>query len=134
MSNGKCYSFQVFYGSKIACLSPADFHALENISTLNYATKATYISNKPIVNEDPRTVVINSLKVKPPPASLSLFVERSHQPKERAYKGLQPYKHPDRDRQPKRPVAAVPAMRQLKHRGKPLTRPDGAKTWDCTVI
>jgi kinesin family protein 4/21/27 len=43
-------------------LSPADFHIEENISTLNYATKAAYISNKPIVNEDPRTLAINKLK------------------------------------------------------------------------
>ena len=43
----------------IACLAPADFYIQENISTLNYATKASYISNKPVVNEDPSLIKIN---------------------------------------------------------------------------
>jgi hypothetical protein len=38
----------------IACLYPTDTYFEENISTLTYAAKASYISNKPIKNEDPR--------------------------------------------------------------------------------
>jgi len=53
------YFFKIL---KIACLSPADFHITENISTLNYATKAAYISNKPMINTDARTMKINKLK------------------------------------------------------------------------
>ena len=48
---------------KIACLSPADFHIIENISTLNYAKKAAFISNKPVVNNDPKSIMINKMKV-----------------------------------------------------------------------
>jgi len=47
----------------IACLTPADFFINENISTLNYANKASYISNKPVVNEDPNLRVINTMKI-----------------------------------------------------------------------
>lgn len=46
----------------IACLSPSDLYLEENISTLNYATKASYISNEPIKNEDPKIKLINELK------------------------------------------------------------------------
>ena len=38
----------------IACLNPCDMHIEENLSTLTYASKASYISNKPIKNEDPK--------------------------------------------------------------------------------
>ena len=48
----------------IACLSPSDFYIEENISTLNYATKASFISNEPIKNEDPKIKLINELKSK----------------------------------------------------------------------
>jgi len=33
------------YSLMIACLSPSDLYAEENISTLNYATKASFIQN-----------------------------------------------------------------------------------------
>ena len=46
----------------IACLSPCDNFIDENISTLNYATKASFISNEPIKNEDPKVKLINELK------------------------------------------------------------------------
>ena len=49
---------------KVACLSPSDRFIDENISTLNYATKASYISNDPIRNEDPNTRKIHDLKNK----------------------------------------------------------------------
>jgi kinesin family protein 4/21/27 len=48
----------------IACLSPSDFYVDENVSTLNYATKASFISNEPIKNEDPKMKLINELKSK----------------------------------------------------------------------
>ena len=48
----------------IACLSPSDAYIEENISTLNYATKASYISNEPVKNEDPKIKLINELKNK----------------------------------------------------------------------
>jgi kinesin family protein 4/21/27 len=34
----------------------------ENINTLQYASKASFISNKPIKNEDPKMKLINELK------------------------------------------------------------------------
>jgi hypothetical protein len=37
----------------IACIVPCDLFSDENIQTLLYASKATYINNKPIKNEDP---------------------------------------------------------------------------------
>jgi len=51
------------YSLMIAGLSPSDKHIDENISTLNYATKAAYISNMPIKNQDPKTKVILQLRV-----------------------------------------------------------------------
>jgi hypothetical protein len=48
----------------IACLSPSDAFVEENLSTLAYATKASYISNEPIKNEDPKMKLINELKTK----------------------------------------------------------------------
>eukprot|EP00347_Sterkiella_histriomuscorum_P021623 403333334 len=52
------------YCLMIACLSPSDNYIEENISTLNYATKASYISNEPVKNEDPKMKMINDLKQK----------------------------------------------------------------------
>ena len=37
-------------------------HIDENLSTLTYASKASYITNKPLKNEDPRTRQIEDLK------------------------------------------------------------------------
>jgi hypothetical protein len=48
----------------IACLSPSDAYIEENISTLNYATKASFISNIPTKNEDPKMRQVNELKEK----------------------------------------------------------------------
>ena len=47
----------------IACLNPCDAHIDENISTLSYAARASYISNKPIRNDDPKTRQIEELKL-----------------------------------------------------------------------
>ena len=46
----------------IACLSPSDAYVEENLSTLAYATKASFISNEPVKNEDPKMKLINELK------------------------------------------------------------------------
>lgn len=48
----------------IACLSPSDAYVEENLSTLTYATKASYISNEPVKNEDPKMKMISELKQK----------------------------------------------------------------------
>jgi len=47
----------------ISALSPSDTFLEENISTLNYSTKAAYIANKPIKNQDPKIRLISELKV-----------------------------------------------------------------------
>lgn len=47
----------------IACLNPCDAYIEENISTLQYAGKASYISNKPIRNDDPKMKLIEDLKI-----------------------------------------------------------------------
>ena len=52
------------YCLMIACLPPSDFYLDENISTLTYATKASYISNSPNRNEDPRMKIIHELRKK----------------------------------------------------------------------
>lgn len=48
----------------IACLPPSDKYLDENISTLTYATKASYIANEPNKNEDPRMKIIHELRKK----------------------------------------------------------------------
>lgn len=56
------------YSLMISALNPSDKYLEENISTLNYSTKAAYIANQPIKNQDPKTRFILELKV------LRLFV------------------------------------------------------------
>lgn len=46
----------------IACLNPCDLYIEENISTLQYASKASFISNKPVKNDDPKMRLIEELK------------------------------------------------------------------------
>lgn len=46
----------------VACVSPNDAFLEDNLSTLAYATKASYIHNKPIINDDPSNKVIGDLK------------------------------------------------------------------------
>ena len=48
----------------IACLSPSDQYAEENISTLNYAMKASFIANEPTQNIDPKMKLIQELRAK----------------------------------------------------------------------
>ncbi|EAR98263.2 kinesin motor catalytic domain protein (macronuclear) [Tetrahymena thermophila SB210] len=50
------------YCLMLACINPNDSFIDENISTLNYASKATYIKNEPIRNDDPKNKVIKDLK------------------------------------------------------------------------
>jgi len=60
------------YSLMISALSPNDKFIEENISTLNYATKATSIVNKPVKNQDPKTKFISQLQV-----LLNTFIERN---------------------------------------------------------
>ncbi|CAD8104399.1 unnamed protein product [Paramecium sonneborni] len=46
----------------IACIAPLDSFYDENVSTLQYATKAAYITNIPVKNDDPKLKIINDLK------------------------------------------------------------------------
>ncbi|CAK93488.1 unnamed protein product (macronuclear) [Paramecium tetraurelia] len=46
----------------IACIAPLDSFYDENVSTLQYATKAAYITNLPMKNDDPKLKVVNELK------------------------------------------------------------------------
>ena len=48
----------------VACLSPSDKYVEENISTLNYAMKASFIANEPTQNVDPKIKLINELRAK----------------------------------------------------------------------
>lgn len=48
----------------IACVTPSDNFYEENVSTLNYATRASYIANAPKKNIDARTREILDLKAK----------------------------------------------------------------------
>ena len=43
----------------VACLTPLNDYLDENISTLSYASKASHISNIPIINQDPKLKLIN---------------------------------------------------------------------------
>ena len=46
----------------IACVSPASSNYEETLSTMKYASRARNIKNKPIVNRDPTSAMISSLK------------------------------------------------------------------------
>ena len=47
------------YTLMVACLSPSDRYLEENLSTLNYAARASLISNVPTKNIDPRLIEID---------------------------------------------------------------------------
>ncbi len=51
------------YSLMIPCIAPNDRFFDENLSTLNYATKAAYIANQPVRNQDPKLSVIHALRV-----------------------------------------------------------------------
>ena len=42
----------------IANCSPADYNYDETLSTLRYASRAKFIKNKPIINEDPKDALL----------------------------------------------------------------------------
>ena len=46
----------------IACITPSDDYMDENLSTLNYASRASNISNLPTINQDPKLKLINEQK------------------------------------------------------------------------
>jgi hypothetical protein len=52
------------YALMIACLAPSDNFLEENVSTLNYATKASFISNIPTKNDDPKMRLVNEFREK----------------------------------------------------------------------
>lgn len=52
------------YTLMMACLSPSDKFIEENVSTLNYAARASLISNIPTKNIDPQMLQVNEAKKK----------------------------------------------------------------------
>ena len=46
------------YSLMVACLAPSDAYVEENLSTLNYAMKASFIANEPTQNLDPKVKLI----------------------------------------------------------------------------
>ena len=46
----------------IACISPAESNYEESLNTLKYASKSMNIKNKPIVNRDPHSAMLNQLR------------------------------------------------------------------------
>ena len=46
----------------IACVSPAESNYEETMGTIKYASRARNIKNKPIVNRDPNSMLIESLR------------------------------------------------------------------------
>ena len=46
----------------IACVSPAESNYEESLGTIKYASRARNIKNKPIVNRDPNSLLIESLR------------------------------------------------------------------------
>ena len=52
------------YALMIASLSPSNNFIEENISMLNYATKASFIQNIPAKNDDPKMKLVNELREK----------------------------------------------------------------------
>ena len=46
----------------IACVSPAESNYDETLNTLKYASRARNIKNKPKINTDPNTALVNQMK------------------------------------------------------------------------
>jgi hypothetical protein len=46
----------------IACCSPAEYNYVETLNTLQYASRARNIKNKPVVNRDPDKLLIENLR------------------------------------------------------------------------
>jgi kinesin family protein 4/21/27 len=47
----------------IACASPADSNYDESLSTIKYASRARNIKNKPVVNRDANSMLIEALRL-----------------------------------------------------------------------
>ena len=60
----------------VACLAPSDKYVEENLSTLNYAMKASFIANEPTQNVDPKVKLSNELREKV--ASLQNELSHAH--------------------------------------------------------
>ena len=50
------------YSLMISCLTPNNKFYDENKSTLNYASRASHIANRPVKNDDPKSKMVESLK------------------------------------------------------------------------
>tara|TARA_B110000285_G_C15065652_1_gene584953 strand:- start:136 stop:597 length:462 start_codon:yes stop_codon:yes gene_type:complete len=46
----------------IACVSPAESNYEESLGTVKYASRARNIKNKPVINRDPNSLLIEALK------------------------------------------------------------------------
>jgi len=46
----------------IACVSPAESNYEETLNSIKYASRARNIKNKPVVNRDPNSMLIDSLR------------------------------------------------------------------------
>ena len=46
----------------IACVSPAESNYEETLNSIKYASRARNIKNKPVVNRDPNSIMIDNLK------------------------------------------------------------------------
>jgi len=46
----------------IACVSPAESNFEETMGTIKYASRARNIKNKPVINRDPNSMLIESLR------------------------------------------------------------------------
>jgi kinesin family protein 4/21/27 len=62
----------------VACLSPSDAYCEENLSTLNYATKASFIQNQPNQNVDPKLKLIADLRAKVKALQMELEGANNH--------------------------------------------------------
>ena len=60
----------------VACIAPSDRFYEENISTLNYATRASHIANVPMKNIDPKVREIEELKKQKETLEIELKTER----------------------------------------------------------
>ena len=68
----------IAYCLMIACVTPSDYFYEENVSTLNYATRASYIANAPKKNVDPRVREIQDSKKINPLLQLELRNTNKH--------------------------------------------------------
>jgi len=46
----------------IACVSPAEYNYEESLNSIKYASRARNIKNKPVINRDANSILIDNLK------------------------------------------------------------------------